>query len=271
MMFRADLHCHTTFSDGTMTPQELLCLAKDIGLSGISITDHDTVEAYSQAPAIAKQLGLYLGSGVEFSCVFQKMSIHVLGYDFDLESPAIANLCAKHQLRRTQRNKTMLENLSRLGMPILEEELLSMGERSVGRPHIAQLMIKKGYVSSIKDAFNRYIGDGKPCYDAGVGISVEETIETIHQARGKAFIAHPHLLEHAHKIKELLKCPFDGIECHYAKFPPEQEKRWIQIAKEKNWLISGGSDFHGSVKDYIQLGSSWVDEETFHRVFQHLI
>jgi 3',5'-nucleoside bisphosphate phosphatase len=270
-MFRADLHCHTIFSDGTMTPQQLLLLAKEIGLAGISITDHDTIEAYAQAPTIARQLGLLLGSGVEFSCIFQKMSVHVLGYDFDLTCPGIAKLCAHHQDRRTHRNKAILDNLSRLGIIIPEEELVSVGGRTIGRPHIAQLMVKKGYAGSIKEAFNHFIGDGKPCYVPGEGVTVEETIKTIHQAGGKAFIAHPHLLEHARKIKELLKYPFDGIECHYARFPPEQEKRWIQTAKERGWLISGGSDFHGSIKDYIQLGCSWVDEEHFHKIFQHLI
>jgi 3',5'-nucleoside bisphosphate phosphatase len=269
-MFRADLHCHTTFSDGTMTPLELLRLAKEIGLSGISITDHDTIEAYTEAPKIAKELGLLLGTGVEFSCVFRTMSVHVLAYDFDLHSPEIIKLCARHQERRTLRNKAILEKLSRLGMPIFEEELMKMGEETVGRPHIAQLMVQKGFVGSIKDAFNRYIGDGKPCYDPGVGITVEETLSIIHQGHGKAFIAHPHLLEHANRIKDLLKLPFDGLECHYAKFPPEQEKRWLQAAKERGWLISGGSDFHGSVKDYIQLGCSWVDEENFHKIFQNL-
>ncbi len=270
-MFRADLHCHTTFSDGTMTLEQLLYLAKEMGLSGISITDHDTIEAYSAAPAIAKQLGILLGTGVEFSCMFQKMSVHVLSYDFDLDSPAIAKFCARHQQRRMFRNRAILDNLSRLGMAISEEELLAIGERTLGRPHIAKLMVEKGYVSSIKEAFNHYIGDGKPCYSSGEGIAVQETIEVIHQARGKAFIAHPHLLEHSRKIKELLKLPFDGIECYYAKFSSEQENQWVQIAKERGWLISGGSDFHGSSKDYIQLGCSWVDEDNFHKIFQHLI
>ena len=270
-MFRADLHCHTTLSDGTMTPLELLLLAKEIGLSGISITDHDTIDAYIQAPAIAKELGLFLGSGVEFSCIFRTMSVHILGYDFDLNSPEIQHLCTRHQQRRSLRNKKILEKLSRLGMLIFEEELMKVGEKTVGRPHIAQLMVQKGYVGSIREAFNRFIGDGKPCFDAGEGISVEETISIIHQGGGKAFIAHPHLLKHANRIKELFKLPFDGIECHYAKFPAEQEARWIQISKERGWLMSGGSDFHGSVKDYIQLGCSWVDETCFRKIFQHLI
>ncbi len=252
-----------------MTPEELLRHAKEIGLAGLSITDHDTIDAYKQAPTLAKQLGLRLGSGAEFSCVFQKMNVHLLAYDFDLDSSAIAGLCARHQERRRERNKAILDKLSRMGKTIHEEELLSLGERSIGRPHIAYLMVKKGYASSIKEAFNTYIGDGKPCYDPGIGVSAEETIDIIHQGRGKAFIAHPHLLDHARKIRELLKLSFDGIECHYAKFPPDQEKRWIQTAKEKGWLISGGSDFHGSVKEHIPLGCSWVDEETFHKIFQH--
>ncbi len=267
-MFRADLHCHTTFSDGTMNPEQLLRHAKEIGLSGISITDHDTIEAYTLASAIAKDLGLLLGSGVEFSSIFQGLSIHVLGYDFDLKSPAILELCQRHKTRRNERNKAILEKLSRLSMPIDEDELLSMGAQTIGRPHIALLMIKKGYVCSIKDAFNTYIGDGKLCFVPGVGISTEETLAAIHKGGGKAFLAHPHLLGHANKIKQLLKLPFDGIECHYGRFPPEQEKRWIKLAEEKGLLISGGSDFHGSVKEFIQLGCSWVDEETFHKIFQ---
>lgn len=267
-MFRADLHCHTTFSDGSMTPEQLLIHAKEIGLSGISITDHDTIEAYAVAPAIAKELGLLLGNGVEFSSVFQDLSIHILGYDFDLESKAILDLCERHRNRRKDRNKAILERLSRLSMPILEEELLAMGERSIGRPHIALLMIQKGYVSTIKEAFNTYIGDGRPCFVPGDSISSEETLSVIHEGGGKAFIAHPHLLGHANKIKHLLQLPFDGIECHYGRLPPEQEKRWIKIAHEKGWLISGGSDFHGSVKEFIQLGCSWVDEESFHNIFK---
>jgi predicted metal-dependent phosphoesterase TrpH len=270
-MFRADLHCHTTFSDGTLTPQQLLQHAKEMELLGISITDHDTVEAYSIAPKLAKELGILLGTGVEFSCVFQKMSVHLLGYDVDLDSPAIAKLCTRHQERRRLRNKAILNNLSRLGMSISEEELLAVSDRTLGRPHIAKLMVEKGYASSIKEAFNQYLGDGKPCYARGDEISVQETIEIIHQSRGKAFLAHPHLLKHSRKIKELLKCSFDGIECYYGKFSSDQENRWIQIAKERGWLVSGGSDFHGSSKDYIQLGCAWVDEDNFHKIFQHLM
>lgn len=267
-MFQADLHCHTTCSDGTLTPRSLLLHAKEIGLSGISITDHDTIEAYTVAPLIAKELDLQLGSGVEFSSVFQTLSVHILGYDFDLESPAIHKLCQRHKQRRQNRNRGILEKLRRLNMPLSEEELLAMGEAALGRPHIAQLMIQKGYVATITQAFNLYIGDGRPCFDSGEGISSEETIAIIHQGGGKAFLAHPHLFRHAGKVKELLKLPFDGIECYYARFPLSQEKRWIKIAKEKGWLASGGSDFHGALKEYIPLGCSWVNQEIFNQIFQ---
>ena len=232
-MFRADLHCHTTCSDGTFSPEQLLHLAKEKELSGISITDHDTIEAYCTAPAIAKQLGIKLGSGVEFSSVFQNLSVHILGYDFDLDSPAIVKLCERHRLRRTERNKRILENLSRLGMPIFEQEFPAGKEHTIGRPHIAHLMIKKGYVATMREAFGLYIGDGKPCFDPGVGISSEETIKAIHQGGGKAFIAHPHLLEHARKIKHLLQLPFDGLECYYARFPLERESPGSRLLRKK--------------------------------------
>jgi predicted metal-dependent phosphoesterase TrpH len=251
-----------------MTPSELLYHAKAVGLQGISITDHDTIEAYTTAPQIAKELGLLLGNGVEFSSYFQNFSVHILGYDFDLSSPEIQKLCERHQNRRVKRNKSILEKLSRLSMPLLEEELLAMGERSIGRPHIAKLMIQKGYVSTIKEAFNLYLGDGRPCFDSGEVVSSEETIAVIHQGGGKAFVAHPHLLEHANYIKKLLKLPFDGLECYYGRFSLEQEKRWLKIAQEREWLISGGSDFHGPSKEYIQLGCAWVGEEHFHKIFQ---
>jgi 3',5'-nucleoside bisphosphate phosphatase len=267
-MFRADLHCHTTCSDGSMAPSELLHHAKEIGLQGISITDHDTIAAYTTAPEIARELGLMLGNGIEFSSYFQNLSVHILGYDFDLNSPEIQKLCERHQNRRVKRNKAMLDKLSRLGISLLEEELLAMGKRTIGRPHIAQLMVQKGYVSSIKEAFHLYLGDGKPCFDPGEAVSSEETIAIIHQGGGKAFVAHPHLLEHANQIKKLLNLPFDGLECYYGNFSVEQEKRWLRIAKERGWLISGGSDFHGLSKEYIQLGCAWVDEDRFHKIFQ---
>jgi len=263
--FRADLHCHTTCSDGSMTPEELILHAKEIGLSGVSITDHDCIIAYKTAIPAAKKAGILLGNGVEFSSVDQGLSIHVLGYDFDLKSPELNAYCKRHIERRRNRNQRIIEKLAEKGMVVEVEE---SQERPIGRPHIALALVEKGYVNSIQDAFNRFIGDGKPCFDPGVPMQTDETIEVIHRAGGKAFIAHPHLLKSRHHISKLLEKPFDGVECYYSKCSPVQEKKWVNIAKERGLLMSGGSDFHGAIKPGIPLGCSWVDQETFERIFQ---
>ncbi|MBS0620154.1 MAG: PHP domain-containing protein [Verrucomicrobia bacterium] len=269
-MFRADLHCHTTCSDGTFSVEQLLKHAKEVGLAGISITDHDTTKAYETAPALAKQLGLALGSGVEFSTQFGTLSVHVLGYDFDLNDPGIEALCHRHRHRRQSRNRAILEKLAHHQMPLNEEELSLQGSL-IGRPHIAQLMVAKGYVLSIQEAFQKYIGDEGNCFVRGEGITTEETLSILHGAGGKAFIAHPHLFRRGREVKNLLSLPFDGIECHYGNFTSNKEGPWIRLAKERGLLISGGSDFHGANKEYIALGASWVDEETFHKIFQKLL
>ncbi|MBI2743435.1 MAG: PHP domain-containing protein [Chlamydiales bacterium] len=270
MTFRADLHCHTTCSDGSLTPVELVRLAKAVGLSGLAITDHDTIDAYQTAREEAEKQGILLGSGVEFSSVFKKVSVHILAYDFPINSSTIHTFCARHQERRIKRNLKILTKLTARKMPVTPEELLRLwpDAKTIGRPHIAKLMIEKGYVSSIKEAFNLYIGDGKSCFDEGEAFSSEETLSIIHEAGGKAFLAHPHLLDRSDIVNELLKLPFDGIECHYGKFTPDIEKRWVKLAEKKGLLISGGSDFHGDDKQYLALGSSWVNEESFHKIFQ---
>ncbi len=272
MSFRADLHCHSNCSDGTLTPVQLIRLAKQVGLSGLSITDHDTVDAYETALPEAKKLGVLLGTGVEFSSVFKHLSVHILAYDFSLTSPALSAFCAKHRDRRSERNKRILAKLSARKMPIPYEELTRNfpESKTIGRPHIAKLMVEKGYVKTIKEAFTGYIGDGKSCFDEGESFSSDDTIKLIHAAGGKAFLAHPHLLHNAKAMRELLELPFDGIECHYAKFTPDIEKKWVKTAQSKGLLISGGSDFHGEDKHYLPLGSSWVDEESFHKIFQNL-
>lgn len=130
-------------------------------------------------------------------------------------------------------------------------------------------MIKKGYVQSVQEAFHLYIGENKPCYAPGVSkYTVEKTIEKIHEAKGLAVIAHPHLIEDGKIVNALLSMPFDGIEGYYARFSPEQEERWIKVGKRKGWLITGGSDFHGEIKPNNPLGCSWVGEETFNVLYE---
>jgi predicted metal-dependent phosphoesterase TrpH len=267
--FRADLHCHSTCSDGSLTPVEIVQLAKQIGLSALSITDHDTVEAYKTATAAAKEAGITLLTGVEFSATLNDVSVHILGYGFSPEEPIIRALCQQHTERRHDRNRQILKLLAKHGMPITEEELLAVCpseqpfKHSTGRPHIALAMIRKGYVDSVQNAFARYLAEGKPCFAPGVSFSIEETLDAIHRSNGVAIIAHPHLQKSNKIIKKLLEMNFDGMECYYGNFPLQRHQKWVKIAMNKNWLITGGSDFHGSIKPHIPLGCSWIDEERF--------
>lgn len=264
--FKADLHCHTTMSDGSATPEEIIQIAKNEGLSGLSITDHDSVDAYSIVLDLAKKNGIEMITGVEFSAIQGDVTVHVLGYAFSHENPIIQAFCQKHHQRRAKRNRAILEKLEQHGMPVSEEEILDNSQgpkKTIGRPHIALAMIKKGYIKSIYDAFNKFLGEGKKCYASGESFTVEETIDIIHQANGLAIIAHPHLLRNRPILDQLLAMPFDGLEGYYANFTPEKNKRWLRFAEKKGWLVTGGSDFHGSVKPQIKLGASTVSKEIF--------
>lgn len=271
--FRADLHCHTTCSDGTVKPKEIIQLAHDLGLQGLSITDHDTISAYQEAASAAQAKNLPLISGLELSASHQQTSVHILAYSFSLSSPVIEDFCRKHHQRREQRNQAILNRLAKYGMPLSLKEFpleeFSCPQHSLGRPHIALAMVKKGYVASIQEAFHEYIGEGKPCYEPGIIFNVEETLEVIHRAKGLAIIAHPHLIAKVGILRDLLEMNFDGIEGYYARFPRTANERWLKIGMRKGWIITGGSDFHGDIKPTLPLGSSWVNAETFAILEQH--
>lgn len=208
-----------------------------------------------------------MGCGVEFSSVFEKTSVHVLAYDIDLHAEGATQLCERHRFLRKERNLEILEKLSRHGMPIFKEELDQLPSQVIGRPHIAHLMIKKGYVLSLQEAFQRYLGEKKSCYSPEKGVGLEETLSIIRKNGAKSFLAHPHLLEGRGKVNRILGLPFDGMECYYGRLGAHVEQRWVKIAQQKGWLISGGSDFHGTIKPHISLGASWVDEKTFEQIF----
>ncbi|BBI17520.1 PHP domain-containing protein [Neochlamydia sp. S13] len=274
--FRADLHCHTTCSDGTSSPEDVIRMAAELGLSGLSITDHDTIDAYSQVLPLAQQLGMEIIPGVEFSSFQGEVSVHVLAYSFPIDSPIIKDFCKKHVERRLHRNREILKKLAAHGFPLEEEDVLAAiagkvlnASRTIGRPHIALAMLKKGYIHSIPEAFNKYLGEGKSCYAPGEYFTLEDTINIIHQAKGLAIIAHPHLVDHPPTLKKLLEMNFDGIECYYAKFNQQAHKRWLKIAKHRKWLITGGSDYHGALKPHIPLGSSWVAKDYFDILKEH--
>lgn len=265
MEFRADMHCHSTCSDGTFSPLELIYLARKVGLSGLSIADHDTVAAYTDALfEEATKIGLELTTGVEFSAQTHGTGIHILGYGFDHKHKGIISFCKEHVNRRRERNLKMLSKLQDNHICVEECELCAEGV--VGRPHIAEQMVKKGYVKNMKEAFERYLGDNKCCFDAGNPFTCEETIDLIHEAGGKAFIAHPCFIRKKKALDAVLKMDFDGMECFYSTMPSVEEARWFKLAKEKGMLISGGSDFHGGMNPDIELGASWIPREDFNLI-----
>ncbi len=249
-----DLHAHSNYSDGTADPVELIQLAQASGVTGLAITDHDNIAAYSIAAPAAKQLGIELITGVELSSVLQGHSVHVLGYAFCPHSDVLEEKCRWYQEQRRVRNCKMLELLAAKKMVVEESDLGGIG--TIGRPHIAMAMIAKGYVKTIQEAFAKYLGEHKSCYVAGERWSAEEAIAIIHAAKGKAVIAHPHVIRKQSIIRKLLALPFDGIEVYYGNFDAHTNQRWLQVAQEKGWLATGGSDFHGDVKPDVRLASA---------------
>lgn len=259
-MFRADVHCHSTCSDGSDAPSALIDLAASLGLQGISITDHDSVEAYTpNLFAQAQEKEILLLVGVELSTELKGESVHVLGYG--VQEERLRSFLEEMQKRRSERNKQILAKLAKKGILIEEGELPQ--QKVVGRPHIAELLVLKGVCRTWQEAFEVYLKDGASCYVPGIKYTPQEAIAKIHEAKGKAVLAHPHFLPRRFVQRELLSLPFDGIECYYGRLPKQQELPWLEIAKQKGWIATGGSDYHGKVKPHISLGCSWVDEAIF--------
>jgi predicted metal-dependent phosphoesterase TrpH len=256
--FRADLHTHSSCSDGSLSPQELIERARQVGLGGLSITDHDTVDAYLQ---VEDQLGTFVVPGVEFSCLHQGQNVHILAYSFNPKNEELQAFCEEHRKRRCLRACKMIERLRQKKIFLDEEKILK--EKNVGRPHIAQELVEKGIVSSFSEAFSRFLGDGKACYVPSEAPSVKETIAFIRSLKGVPVLAHPHLITHLSLLRSLYNLPFEGIETRYAKISAEKEKAFVEVAKEKRWIETGGSDFHGEAKPQIPLGSSWTSQKTF--------
>ncbi|SCA63423.1 5'-3' exoribonuclease [Chlamydiales bacterium SCGC AG-110-M15] len=276
--FRADLHCHSTCSDGTCSPKELVDMAVEAKLSALAITDHDNIDAFHIAKAHAEKMSLPLIPGVEISASHQDTNIHILGYAYDSSSPILKDFCDERREKRLERFLNYIRLLQKEGLDFSVEEALQMveeseseGQRSWGRAHIAQVMLEKGFVTSIKQAFDVYIGDKSRCYIGAQYPSVEEAIKLIHDSGGLAVLAHPHFIKRDRIVREVLEMNFDGLECFYARIPREQEEKWCRIAEKKSWIATGGSDFHGSVKPHIFLGASWVNEEIFQKLHQHYL
>lgn len=267
-----DLHCHSTCSDGSNSPIQLIDIAKEKNLQGIAITDHDTVAAYTDSLFEYASLSkVDLITGVEFSTKYDKQdgyeSIHILGYNIDCKNKKLMDFCTQHKQRRIHRFNQIVEKLELSGYNIKEELKDVKRNPSIGRPHIAKVLIKKGYVDSMEMAFKKFIGDKAPFFIPSDLPSIEETIAVIKIAGGKAILAHPILIKGRKVLRRLLSIyQFDGMECFYGNFSRNKIQYLIDICNDRNILITGGSDYHGDHKKFVTLGSSFTTQEDLRKL-----
>jgi len=261
-----DLHVHTTSSDGTCSPEEILKQAEEKGIYAISFTDHDTLHAYEKS----YETPLKILPGIEISTLFQGYNVHLLAYGFSPQNALLLSYCIKMQEKRQERAMAIGALLKKEGIAIEDEIREEMHlHKAIGRPHIAALLIQKGFVKTMKEAFSRYLGGKALCYVSIDKLPLEEALLMVRKAGGKAVLAHPHLLPSKLDREELLIRPFDGIECFYGNFPEKNCLPWLKACEKKGLLPTGGSDFHGSCRPFAPLGISSTPEKSFEMLWKH--
>ncbi|WP_054741472.1 PHP domain-containing protein [Cellulosilyticum ruminicola] len=263
-MKQIDLHVHSNSSDGTLSPEEVVLLAKSKGLSAIALTDHDTVSGVETAIKKGKEIGLTVVPGIEFSADYNGKEVHMLGYYMDYKNPKLLEKLNYLVESRTKRNLQIIDKLATLGMPLTFEDLgEGYGPDTVlTRAHFAAALLKKGYIKTRDQAFNKYIGAGKPAYVARERFTTHECMDMIHNAGGLAVLAHPKLYDFSNSevtqvIKDLASKGLDGVECIYATHTQNETAHLLQVCKNLDLLSTGGSDFHGDNKPNLELGSGY--------------
>ena len=256
-----DLHTHSTESDGTLTPEELMQLAADTGLSAIALTDHDTVGGLSKAEPVARQLGIELIPGIELSTDYNGTEVHMLGFYIDNTNPAFLAKLQEFIDSRDVRNEKMAFLLQKEGFDITLEQLYQEYPESViTRAHFARYLVEHGFVKDRDTVFRKYLGDNCRCYVPREKITPFEAIDLIRLGGGLSFFAHPVLCHMNHDrlrffVKDLKEAGLTGMEAIYSMNTPGDERNMKKMAEEFGLLISGGSDFHGENKPYIHLGT----------------
>ena len=261
-----DLHVHSTASDGTLTPSEVVDRAICRSLSAIALTDHDTLRGVAEAKERAawhKAQGhpVEVYSGVEISAAYKKKDIHILGLLVDETNELLSQTLTASVKNRTQRNYKILERFSSLGIELTMEELQEDAPDSViTRAHFARTLMKKGIVASVQEAFENYVGDHAPCYVPREYITPEQAISLIRKAGGIAVLAHPLLYNLPHDelyalVERLKKAGLKGIEVYYSSNRGQDEANVKALANHFQLVATGGSDFHGAIKPNIELGS----------------
>jgi 3',5'-nucleoside bisphosphate phosphatase len=256
-----DLHTHTTCSDGTLTPREVVGLAHEIGLTAVAITDHDTIDGLDEGLDAGRDLGIEVVPGVEVNCEHRRVTLDLLGYFFG-ERPGDGFEATLRELRayRNERNARMLARLSKLGYPLDAEELArAAGGRAVGRPHLGEALRRRGYVESVSEAFEKFLSRGAPAWVDRRRLTLGEAIRLVRKAGGIAVIAHPGIIRTdpaglARLVHTATACGLGGLECHHPSHDDDTVRRCLGLALDNGLAPTGGSDFHGDTKPNIPLG-----------------
>ena len=247
---KADLHLHTTYSDGALSPSELIERARQSGLTAISITDHDNTGALDEAVAIAARHGIEVIPGVELSTMVGESDVHILGYFFDRSDARLQEYLALFRSERRKRAERIVRKLNGMNIPLtIDGVMRRAGGGSVGRPHIATALVEEGLIGTYQEAFSRYIGTGKPAYEKKYMISPREAVALIAAAGGLSFIAHPSMFIEEGVLLDIIHAGVDGIEVIHPSHTAELTAHYRGIVGEYFLLASGGSDFHGGKRN----------------------
>ena len=272
-----DLHVHSSASDGSLSPGDLVAEAKAGSLRAIALTDHDTTEGLDEALAAGAALGLEVIPGIEISADHKPGSMHILGLFIDHHHTGLEEQLQILKRARAERNPLIIAKLQKFGLAITMEEVSAVaGGGQVGRPHIAQVLVDKGYVSSFQDAFNRYLGNHAPAYVHKFRFSPQKAIAMITAAGGVAALAHPFTLEYTSTghlrmiLQQLRDWGLTALEVYYPEHQPEKQKIYKDLAQELGLLMTGGSDYHGVIKPEIKIGLVGPDQHVGYELVEKL-
>jgi len=270
-----DLHTHSTVSDGSMTPEEVIRHAKKSGLKAVALTDHDEIKGVEAAVSEGQLLGIEVVPGIELS-VKSETETHILGYFIDYKNPALLHAIEEARKVREERTMEVCRNLTSYGMPIKYEEVVEAAEGGMtSRGHIAYVMVQKGYAESIKEAFKKHLAYGCPGYSTKQYLSAAEAVELINKAGGRAYVAHLHLIckeddEMRKFLCELKEAGLAGVEGYYTEYTGEMQEKYQKMAAELGLAISGGTDFHADIKPHIAIGSGYGNLEIPYSVLENM-
>lgn len=262
-----DLHSHTLHSDGDRSPEHLLAEAAAAGIQVLSVTDHDTVSGIEECRTAAARRGVRLVPGIELSCELHGREVHVLGHFIDPTSPALGKLAQAMLAERRERMERMVALAEKLGLSgvCLEKVVAASGGENLGRPHLARVLVDCGHASSIKDAFDKFLGTGAALWVDRRRLSIAEALGIVHGAGGTASVAHPGANSVSRQeLRVLAEAGLDAVEAHHPEHPPNQAEAYESWAAGLGMLVTAGSDYHGpTVQPGRKLGDRWLSKERF--------